>query len=78
MIDNSKFLFALRLVTPIANFVFKVLLLGALVWIGYGLQDIANVLYSGGATCAADPASGASDNRDENVEPGLIKPLFRG
>jgi len=78
ILDKNKMHSALRWVAPTLNIIYKLLVLTALVWIGYGVQDIANAIYTSDETCLVDPDSDASDNRDEDAQPGFIKPLLRG
>jgi hypothetical protein len=76
-LETSKTSSALRWVAPALNIIYRVLVLAALVWIGVGVQDIANAVYAGGGeTCAVDPEAGDSSN--DNGQPGIIKPLLRG
>lgn len=71
ILEDNKISTALRWIAPILNIIYRVLLLGALVWIGFGLQDIANLLNSGDESCMVDPNT--TDSNDE----GLVKPLMR-
>lgn len=60
-----------------ANVIYKLAILVALLWIGYGLQDVANALYAGPVdACAVDP-SGDSAEQQEG-QPQIMKPLLRG
>lgn len=66
----------LRWIPPIFNSIYKVALLAVLIWIGFGLQDVASAIYGGGDSCVVEPD--ASNSSDEGVQPGVIKPLLRG
>ncbi len=70
----ETFLFMLRAAAPLTNILFKVLLLGVLIWIGYGLQDVTAALKVGTESCLIDPESMS----DKGEPGGLVKPLFRG
>ena len=60
-----------------ANVIYKLALLVALLWIGYGLQDVANALYSGPVdACAVDPAGDDADQQEG--PPQIMKPVLRG
>jgi len=75
-LENNPPSLTLRWATLILGGIYKLLVLGALVWIGFGLQDVANALYTGSEACVVDPD--ASDSSTGNDEPGVIKPLLRG
>ena len=77
MNDDSKVAVVLRLIPPLFNGIYKILLLAALAWIGVGLQDVVDAIYSSSEIRTVDPD--ASDNPDDdNTQPGIIKPLLRG
>lgn len=61
-----------------ANVIYKLAVLAALLWIGYGLQDVANALYSAPVdACAVDPTGDGAEQLQEGP-PQIIKPLLRG
>ena len=61
-----------------ANVIYKLAVLAALLWIGYGLQDIANALYAGPVdACVVDP-TGDSAEQQPDGQPQIMKPLLRG
>ena len=76
MSENSKISIVLRWVPHIFNTLYKFALLAVLIWIGFGLQDVASVLYGSGEACAIEPD--ASNNGEEGAQPGIVKPLLRG
>lgn len=75
MTENSKPAALLRWLPPIFGALYKLALLAALAWIGLGLQDIADALYSGNEACVVDPEA---NDGGEDAQPGIIKPLLRG
>lgn len=59
-----------------AKVFYKLALLIALLWIGYGLQDVANALYADPVdACVVDPADDGAEQQDG--PPQIIKPLLR-
>jgi hypothetical protein len=67
----------LRHLAAAANVTYKLLILAALLWIGYGVQSIAislNTPIEDGP--AADQSSDKQDQQDS--QPQIIKPLLRG
>jgi hypothetical protein len=76
MSENNKISIVFRWVPPIFNTLYKVALLVVLVWIGFGLQDVASALYGSGEACSVEPD--ASNNGEEGAQPGIVKPLLRG
>lgn len=62
-----------------ANVIYKLAVLAALLWIGYGLQDVANALYAGpvDAACVVDPAGDGAEQQPDG-QPQIMKPLLRG
>lgn len=76
MTENSKLAAVLRWIPPIFNGIYKVALLTVLIWIGFGLQDVASAIYGGGDSCVVEPD--ASNSSEEGERPGVIKPLLRG
>lgn len=76
MNETSKTAAVLRWIPPIFNGIYKVALLAVLIWIGFGLQDVAGAIYGGGDSCVVEPD--ASNSSEEGVQPGVIKPLLHG
>ncbi|MDE2439983.1 MAG: hypothetical protein KGP14_03085 [Betaproteobacteria bacterium] len=63
------------LIAIVANVLYKLAALAALLWIGYGLQDVANALYSAPVdACSVDPAGDGTEQQEGQI----IKPLLRG
>lgn len=69
---------ALRLISCTANVLYRLLILGALLWIGYGVQSVAVALNTPVEdSCSGDlPEDGQSQPDDQ--APKAIKPLYRG
>lgn len=61
-------------VATVANVIYRLAILGALLWIGYGLQDVANAIDSIPVT--VDQAADASSQSDG--QPQIFKPFLRG
>jgi len=60
-----------------ANVIYKILILGALLWIGYGIQGIDMALNTPIEDGAA--ADQSSDNQgQQDSQPQIIKPMLRG
>ena len=69
---------ALRLITCAANVLYRLLILGALLWIGYGLQSIAVALnIPVEDSCTGDLSEDGPGQSDDQV-PKIIRPLYRG
>lgn len=58
-----------------ANVIYKLLILAALLWIGYGIQGIDMALNTP-VEDGADQSSSSPDQQDS--QPQIIKPLLRG
>jgi hypothetical protein len=71
----DTFIFILRAAAPLTNIIYKVLLLGVLIWIGYGLQDVTAALKAGTEACVIDPEAMDGGSGESG---GLVKPLFHG
>lgn len=65
----------LNYLTVVANVIYKLLILAALLWIGYGIQGIDMALNTP-VEDGADQSSAGPDPQDN--QPQIIKPLLRG
>lgn len=61
-------------VATAASVIYKLAILAALLWIGYGLQDIANAIDSIPVT-VDQPDDGNAQSDDQ---PQILKPMLRG
>ncbi|MCG2575413.1 hypothetical protein LZ012_00220 [Dechloromonas sp. XY25] len=61
-----------------ANVIYKLTVLLALLWIGYGLQDVANALYAAPNDACAVDSSGDGAEQEQDGQPQIMKPLLRG
>lgn len=72
--DSEKKTAALGYVSTAANVLYRLAILGALLWIGYGLQDVANAIDSIPVTVDQD----ADESSQSDDQPQILKPLLRG